>query len=180
MKEQFIGEACWEGNKASFFSVLNLGYLFHISMRLLLISWQTPQKLFPAELPAPFVPTSDLQRAADESEQEHASPSQSRWWTWEHESPFPLSAPTLPAQPRLGTWHRGEKLRSGGKGWFPAPELSHGVKPPDWTAAQAVCFILQHWDSPSRDTEPRPRDLQGPFNTIHSPPHLKTTAPDPQ
>lgn len=100
MKKQFIHKACWGGNKGSFW-VLNLGYMFHIALRLLFISLQTPQELFQTELSALFVPVSDLQRAhgweqVPSGEVAVAFPLQSCFWTSEQESTLPaLCSSTL-------------------------------------------------------------------------------------
>lgn len=46
-KKQFIGKACWKGNKVGwvFFPILKLGYMFHIALDFFLFPYKLPQKL---------------------------------------------------------------------------------------------------------------------------------------
>lgn len=132
MKKQFIHKACWGGNKGSFW-VLNLGYMFHIALRLLFISLQTPQELFQTELSALFVPVSDLQRAhgweqVPSGEVAVAFPLQSCFWTSEQESTLPaLCSSTLCSPQFWQVAHEGAPR--GGDGFRLRPK--HRIKSPD-------------------------------------------------
>lgn len=155
-----VYKACWDGLIKAFLFCFEFRLHGSHSIRLLLISFTNSPKAF-------------LSRAV-------SSVCSSLWFTWMRAStksegccsisitilPWKLWAESTPLLPKVGY---SAHPSSGSWGAWRL-EVRDSFQLMDQTVVWVLCFLLQHRDSHSRDTEP------GLFNIIHSLSYLRTIA----